>query len=204
MAEVKSTHISVGIALQPGGVHRLLPHRSLCRSFLRPRRQSAPCRRASDTSGATAPVEMTPITPNLQVSARLSVGSAKVETCLPFCHKVDSGMSLRGVRDDLCSDSGSPELTLLRPAPSIGMGQHELNVAGHRIPPVLSILIGGNKQRFRRIKQIAHEIREEVDNRSPHGEIGAHLILQCCRRICGSQQKLPPVTLSNGEEQYLG
>ena len=91
-------------------------------------------------------------TPNLQVFTGLSVGSTEVETRLPFRYEVDPGMTLWGVGDDVCSDGGSPELALLRSAPSIGVGQHELNVARYRVPSVFTVVIRGDKERFRRVE----------------------------------------------------
>jgi hypothetical protein len=131
------------------------------------------------------------------------VGSTEVETRLPFRHEVDSGMSLWGIGDDVRSDSGSPELTLLRSAPSIGVGQYEFDVARYRVPAVFSIVIGGNEQRFCRIEQIPDEVRENVDYRLSHREVCAHLVLQRCRWLCGSEQKLPPVAVSDGDERVM-
>ena len=96
--------------------------------------------------------------PNLQVFTGLSVGSAEVETRLPFRHEVDPGVSLWGVGDDTRVDGGSPELALLRSAPAIGMGQHELNAARYRVPSMFSVVVRGNKERFRRIEEVAYEI----------------------------------------------
>ena len=96
--------------------------------------------------------------PNLQVFTGLSVGSAEVETRLPFRHEVDPAVSLWGVGDDTRFDGGGTELALLRSAPSIGMGQHKLNAARYRVPSVFSVVVGGNKERFRRIEEVAHEI----------------------------------------------
>ena len=90
--------------------------------------------------------------PNLQVFTGLSVGSAEIETRLPFRHEVDPAVSLWGVGYDTRFDGGSPELTLLRSAPTIRMGQHELNVARYRVPSVFSVVIGRDKERFRRIE----------------------------------------------------
>ena len=96
--------------------------------------------------------------PNLQVFARLGAGSTKIETGLPFGHEVNSGVSLFCVGNNLCLDGSSPKLTLLGAAPSVGMGQHELNVVGHRVPAVLSCLVGGNEERLCRIKEITHAV----------------------------------------------
>ena len=67
----------------------------------------------------------------LEVFTRLSVGGTEVETGLPFCHEMDSGVSLWGVWHDVCLDCGGSELGLLRATPPVGMGQHKLNAARH-------------------------------------------------------------------------
>ena len=73
---------------------------------------------------------MTSEHPNLQVFTGRSVGNAEVEARFPFGYEVDSG-TLGFVGDDASSYGGSAEFTLLWTAPSVGMGQHELNVGGN-------------------------------------------------------------------------
>ena len=141
--------------------------------------------------------------PNLQISARSGVSNAEVETCFPFRHEMDSGTPLLGVGHDLRLDGGSSKLVLLRTTPPIGMGQHELNVVRNRVPAIFSDLIGRNKHRFRRIKEISHEIGKHVDDSFSLRKVLAHLIPQDFGRFFGSEHKLPPVTVSGGEMEYL-
>ena len=61
----------------------------------------------------------------------MGMSGTKVKTCLPLSHEVDSGTPLLGVGDDVRLDCGSPELALLRTAPTVGMGQHELDIMRH-------------------------------------------------------------------------
>ena len=61
-------------------------------------------------------------TTDLEVSNRLGMGSAKVETCLAFGQKVDAGVSGRGVGDDTRFDCRSSQSCLLWASPSVGMG----------------------------------------------------------------------------------
>ena len=133
----------------------------------------------------------------------MGVGSTEVETRLPFGHEVDSGVTLWGIGDNVCLDSGGPELALLRTTPPIGVGHHKFNVSRHGIPAVLSILVGGDKERFSRNEQIAHKIREEVDDGLSHWEICAHLVLQGRRWFCRTKQKLPPAIVSNRKRIIL-
>lgn len=146
-----------------------------------------------------------PGTSNLQVFTGQSVSNTKVETGLPFSHEMDSTTSLRRVRDDSRSNGSSPEMALLRTPPTVGMGQDELDLGSHRVPLVLSDFVGGDEEHLRRIEQVTHEIREDVDDRFPLRELFAHLILQGLRGLCGSQQKLPPANCEyRGRQRYLG
>ena len=63
-----------------------------------------------------------------EVFACLSMGSAKVETCFTFSHKVDARTPSRRVRDDARLDCGVSQLRSLWAIPSVGMGQNQLNV----------------------------------------------------------------------------
>ena len=53
---------------------------------------------------------------------------------------------------------------------------------------------GGNKERFRRIEEIAHEIREDVDDCFSHREFCAYLVPHHCKQLRGSEDELPPAT----------
>lgn len=141
--------------------------------------------------------------PDLQAFTGRSLGSAEVEARLPLGHEVDPRMSLGCVGDYARSDCGGPELALLRATPSVGMGQHELDLVRHRVPLVLSDFVGGDEERFRRIKQITHEIRKHVDDRLSFREIFAHLIFQGLGRFCGSEKKFPPVNVSKRGRRTL-
>jgi hypothetical protein len=123
--------------------------------------------------------------PNLQVFTRLSMSSTEVEARLSFGHKVDPGTSLWGVRDDTRSDGSSPELTLLRTTPPVGMGQYEFNFVSDRVPAELPVLVGGNEEGFRRIEEVAQEIGKDVDNCFSNREVRGHLVPQRRRRPCG-------------------
>ena len=140
--------------------------------------------------------------PNLHALPCLRVGGTKVETRLSLRHEVDSGIRL-GVGDNSRSDGSGPELALLRAAPPVGMGQHELNLMRHRIPTALPVWIGGNEEHPCRIEEIAHEIGEDVDDCLSLRELFAHLFLQCCRRLRRSQHQLPPVDVSAGGGEWM-
>jgi hypothetical protein len=114
-------------------------------------------------------------TTNLQVLTCLSVGSTEVEIRFSFGHEMDSGTSFWGVRDDIRLDCSSPELTMLCITPLVRMGQHELDATRHEIPAVFSNWIGLDKEIFGGIEEIAHEIREDVDNRFSHWEFRDHV-----------------------------
>ena len=155
VSEGQSTDIPTGIVLQLAEVRFLSPHTSLYRSSPHRRRQLIPCFRAT---GESDKVAKTPGNPNLQSFAGKSLSSTEVEARLPFGHEVDSGASLGCVRNYARSDCGSPELTLLGAAPSVGMGQHELNIVRHRVPLLLSDFVGGDEESLGRIKEVVHEI----------------------------------------------
>jgi hypothetical protein len=138
--------------------------------------------------------------PNLHVFTCLSVGGTEVETGLPLGHKVDSRKPLLGVRDNPCSDGGSSELALLQATPPVWMGQHELDFVRYRVPAALSIGVGGNKERFCRVKKITNEIGEDVNDGLSLREGCCHQILQCCRRLRRSNDKLPP---ADGEYMWM-
>ena len=140
---------------------------------------------------------------NLQALAHLSVSSTKIEGCLSFGHEVDPGMALRGVGNDVCLNGGGTKLALLRAAPRAGISQHELNVVRHRVPAELSIPIGGDKQRFGRIEEVAHEIGKDVDDRFSHGEVSVRITHQCRRRPCRFEHKFPPAKVSSDEGVYF-
>ena len=64
---------------------------------------------------------------DLQVFTRLCMGSAKAETGLTLGNKVDASMISGGIFDKARFDRRGSQLTLLRPLPSIGVGQHQLD-----------------------------------------------------------------------------
>ena len=136
---------------------------------------------------------------NLKVFTRLCVSSTEIEARLSFSHKVNSSKSLWCTRNNVCLDGSSPELTLLRTTPPVWMGQYEFNFIRYRIPAVFSILVGRDKECFGGIKEITHEIREEVDYCFSPGEVCTHMALQCCRRPIRTEQKLPPMIMSDGK-----
>ena len=105
-------------------------------------------------SDNTIHVETILAVPNLQICARVSVGSAEVEICFSFGQEMDSITPFLDVGNDLRFGGGSSELGLVRSTPPIGMDQHELNVVRHRIPTVLSVLIGRNEEHLGRIEEI--------------------------------------------------
>ena len=140
---------------------------------------------------------MIPVGSNLQVFTRLGVGSTEIEARLSFSHEMDSGVSLWGVGNNVRPNGGCPELTLLRTTPPVRMGQHEFDVTRYRVPAMLSILVGRDKERFCGIKEITHEIREEIDYCFSLGEVCAHMASHCCRRPIRAEQKLPPMIMSD-------
>ena len=142
--------------------------------------------------------------PNLQRFTLLSVGSTEVEGCLPFCHEVDPAMSFWCVRDNFGLHSGGPELALLRTTPPIGMGQDKLNVGRYRMPAELPKFVGVKEERFGRVEEIAHKVREDIDDCFTLRKFFAHLILQRRRRFRRPEHELPPVTVSNREQGDLG
>ena len=68
---------------------------------------------------------------------------------------------------------------------------------------MFSKLVGRNEEGFGRIEEIAHEIREDINNRLSPGEFFAHQVLQRCGRFCGSEQELPPAVMSDGKEEWF-
>jgi len=76
---------------------------------------------------------------DLEVFACLGMSSAEVKTCFSFGHKADIGTS----RDDARLDRSGSQLCLLWAAPSVGMGQYQLDIVRDGIPPDFPIRLRG-------------------------------------------------------------
>ena len=76
------------------------------------------------------------------------------------------------------------------------MGQHQLDSVRDGVPSEFPVGFCGLEQLLGRIKEIAHEVGEDVDDGLPFWEFSVHLILHCGGWFCGRDPQLPPDILS--------